>query len=424
MEAHAIRRRLSATATSCVCHVCLVLILVWISSSTPGRSSSSYQVTHVFVQPAEAAADGPPVIAQDAVPDDLVDAQRNAPSELSLPGFTLDVSKVALRAEALFPFLTPGVSLAQFSLAVPRTTGDSLPNPLAPRRDEARSETGRPPLALRDRALQALVDKTWSRRERWNAFQRIASLALTHNADVGRLPALLQAYLDQNALQPYVDTKIRDPRLWAQLTLAADHADFIAFIGRYASAHPSTKATTELLFLLDKLAQGSLDALIVLLDTDPQQDLAWTRDGSHGAYELIAGLRKYYSRQLERRRLKSIDELRIYYGEVRLAILKGIVRATPHGFRANDARFLIGAIYWKEGRLPEAERAWRDLTVDPTDSQVAAYSEILAAMQAKIGANDRSYVHRVDNILRAQQGRWIMFSFDRLRQFGYHFDTF
>jgi hypothetical protein len=30
----------------------------------------------------------------------------------------------------------------------------------------------------------------------------------------------------------------------------------------------------------------------------------------------------------------------------------------------------------------------------------------------------------VERILRAEHGRWIMFSMDRLQQFGFHFDTF
>ncbi len=52
--------------------------------------------------------------------------------------------------------------------------------------------------------------------------------------------------------------------MWAQLGLAADHVDFIDFVSEYASQHPSSKTTTELLFLVDKLAQASLDALVTL----------------------------------------------------------------------------------------------------------------------------------------------------------------
>ena len=60
------------------------------------------------------------------------------------------------------------------------------------------------------------------------------------------------------------------------MDIAADHADFIELIADYAVRHPSTKATTELLFLLDKLTQASFDALTTLLNTEPRRDLRWT----------------------------------------------------------------------------------------------------------------------------------------------------
>jgi hypothetical protein len=31
---------------------------------------------------------------------------------------------------------------------------------------------------------------------------------------------------------------------------------------------------------------------------------------------------------------------------------------------------------------------------------------------------------RIDRILERQQSRWLSLSYDRLRRFGYHFDTF
>lgn len=61
---------------------------------------------------------------------------------------------------------------------------------------------------------------------------------------------------------------------------------------------PATKPTTELLFLLDKLTQASLDALTTLLDTDAQQDLWWTRNTNRAAYRLVIGLRRYYADRL------------------------------------------------------------------------------------------------------------------------------
>jgi hypothetical protein len=102
---------------------------------------------------------------------------------------------------------------------------------------------------LSDSALQSLIDQSWSRRDRWRTFQPIVKLAERYNADIGKLPTVLHAYLDQNGTQPYVDSTVLDPRVWLQLGLAADHVDWVGFISRYASEHPSTRATTELLFL-------------------------------------------------------------------------------------------------------------------------------------------------------------------------------
>ena len=44
------------------------------------------------------------------------------------------------------------------------------------------------------------------------------------------------------------------------------HGDFIDFVRAFARQHPSSRTTTELLFLLDELAQGSRDVLLTLLD--------------------------------------------------------------------------------------------------------------------------------------------------------------
>jgi hypothetical protein len=257
------------------------------------------------------------------------------------------------------------------------------------------------------------------------------TLAATHDPDIGKLPHLLQMYRDQNWLQLYADGAIRDPRLWVQLGLAADHVDFVGFISRFASQHPSTKATTELLFLLDKVAQASLETLVTLLSTNPKEHLGWTRTANRDAYDLIAEIQRYYSAQLEQRGLRSRQALAVHYDKVRLAILDGILQTTPSGYRANDARFLIGAIYWQQGRAQDARQCWREIAVDPTDSYVTAYSKILAALlaagaQASVDGQDFENPLRreIKNILDGEHGRWVMFSYDRLQRFGYHVDTF
>jgi hypothetical protein len=284
---------------------------------------------------------------------------------------------------------------------------------------------------MADAALQALVDRTWSRHGRWASFKPIHQLAGAHSADSGRLPDLLRDYTDQNSLQPYADTSIRDPRLWAQLGLAADHVSFIAFIRKYASEHPSTRATTELLFLLDRVAEASRDALGVLLDNDPTQDLGWTRAANPKAYQLVARIRWYYKSELDRLGLASEAAIDAHYDTVRLAILNGIVRTSPNSYRAGDARFLIGAIHWRHRRADEALKWWRDVALTQTDNHVLATGQVAAALRGAAARQGRDAAitdpplrREIDRILKNHQGRWVSFSYDRLRRFGYRFDTF
>jgi hypothetical protein len=352
---------------------------------------------------------------------------------VKMPGFEYNVAKIKARATLLFPFVTPGLSLGRFGIAPHPELRDGFRAPFD--RDDATRDDSRrsPPLMLSDAALQALVDETWSRRDRWPLFRRIEKLAETHHPDTGRLPALLHEYQSQNGLQPYLDASIRDPRMWTELGLAADHVEFIGFISRFASQHPSTKAATELLFLLEKLAQASLDALVTLLDTVPESQLRWTRDVNRGAYDFIVDIRQHYANQLVRKGLSSSEALAAHYEKVRFDILTGIVRTTPNGYRANDARFLIGSIYWRQQDMGGALRTWRGMTVDRTDEYAASISRILSAIATHTGG-DRGDVDArettrllsadIDRILRSEHGRWIMFSMDRLKQFGFHFDTF
>jgi hypothetical protein len=353
----------------------------------------------------------------------------NDATSLSIGDFTFDFAKIGNRATVLFPFLTPGLALEYFGLAPQPNVPGGFHDPASPSRKPTTSEI-RSPLVIGDAALQSLIDTSWSRRQRWSAFQRVMSLANASSPDTGRLPDVLHAYVDQNWVQPYADTTSRDPRLWTELGLAADHVDFVGFVSRYASEHPSTQATTELLLLLDKIAQASHDDLMALLNTNPSEHLQTTRVANRPAYDLIVRIRAYYAAELERKGLTSTEAVAGYYDRIRLAILTGILHTTPHGYRASDARFLIGTIYWSQGRAHEALETWSDLTVDPSDSYVTAYSAILAAIRTGAPASaartlrDQWLRRYVDRILETEHGRWLVFSYERLRRFGYRFDTF
>jgi hypothetical protein len=95
-----------------------------------------------------------------------------------------------------------------------------------------------------------------------------------------------------------------------------------------------------------------------------------------------------------------------------------------------DARYLIGTIYWREDKHDDALRSWREMTIDKTDSYVVAYEDILRVMGSHaethgdaIG-NTRALDAAIAQVVDAEHSRWVVFSFSRLRQFGYRFDTY
>jgi hypothetical protein len=414
-------RRVPAFGVSAALHVVALAITISLAEKPTlfagprGDASAAAEPTVVLV---DSLPEPAPDADNDAAADDLGIRIDEGSSSVALPGFTFDFGKVVNRASALFPFLTGSAMLDRVTAPARRRTRARLTNPFAGQAADQR----KPKLAIGAAAMQSLIDKSWSRRDRWRLFQPVGAIVNAHDPNEGRLPALVAGYVAQNGLQPYIDNGMRDPRLWVELGLAADHRDFIDFVSRYASAHAGTKAATEMLFLLDKLAQGSLDALTTLADTSPEADLQWTRRANREAYDAIVTIRDYYRTQLERRGLLSAEALTAHYDRVRLDVLDSILLTTPEGYRSADARFLMGAIYWKQGKAAHARRVWKEMTIDPTDCYAIAAGQILNAMRA---AEERGLDRaRITQILQNERGRWVSFSYDRLHEFGYRFDTF
>jgi hypothetical protein len=416
-------RRLVAHASSLLFHIAALVSINWVAAramSEPNGTARTQNAIAVVVVPPEAMF-VPGLNPVDPSGDEMRIRPHIESPDLEVPGFSINIARIRDRSAMLFPFLTPGVALERFGLQPQRQPTRAAPTWQWRARAADPPKPPAPALALSAAAVESLVDAAWSRRDRWDVFARIAALANAYDGDAGQLPAVLRKYVDRNALQPYVDTATRDPRLWTELGIAADHVVFIAFISRYVTEHPSTRASTELLFLLDRLAEASLDALLTLLQTDPTEQLQRTRQSNRDAYELILDLRRFYTAQLARRGLASPDQIKRYYDNVRLAILEAIVRSTRDGYRADDARFLIGAIHWRRGDRLEALTWWQDMTDgDPTDSYAAARARLLQIIRAPDGVDARE----VDRVLRGVYGEWLMFSIDRLGRFGYRLDSY
>ena len=329
-----------------------------------------------------------------------------------------DLDRIAEHVAVLFPFITPGLDLDAFFPAPASSSRLLFENPFV-RKAVPKPIARGPRLSLTPPTIQAIVDKSWTRARRWAASETIRDFCLRFDADDPRLATLVAAYRDQDALQPYADGLLRDLRLWAQLGLAADHVSFIGFVRDYAIAHPGTRTTTELLLLLDTIAQANEDALSVLIETNQPGDLEWTRLTHPLAYDLARRIQRQYASILGRRRLQSRTAVEEYYDRGRLALLTRILATTPSGYRADDVRFLIGSILWKQLRRAEAMRAWHDLGSDAGDSYAIAIGQLRVALAAA-PPDPRN----IEDILKNQQGRWLSFSDERLRRFGYRVDMF
>lgn len=380
-------------------------------TATPARQTRPIEV--VVVKPEPGALPG-----LKPSPDSARNPRPLAPgasTDVALPHFAFDFRKIADRATLLFPFLTPGLSLERFALVPQRNVHIGLDNPLPDLPPTGPIVGG--PLEMNELDRQHVIDGAWSRRERWQGFQSIVSLANTYSATRGALPSIVQMYVAQNALQPYIDTTVRDQRLWAQLGVAVDHTDFVSFISQYVSAHPSTRTSTELLFLLDKLIEANLDDLITLLQINPAVDLEWTRRSNPTAYDFVIEIQRFYKSAAADHGLDSPDALRAYYDDLRLTVLNGILRTTPDGYRSADARYLIGSIRWKRHEFDGAINVWSGMIIDPADAYAASASAIQAALPQPNWL-------AVDQILYNDQARWLSFSYTRLKQFGYQFDTY
>jgi hypothetical protein len=404
-------RRIVSFTISGALHAASLALLLHVPLPGAAVSTDDQVTVAVMVPPTPAAADA--ITEGQRLADALAD-----PEALQIPGFAVDVAKIRARQDALFPFLTDDLTVIDNLRASVRARSSRLTwfTESPPRR----ASSGLPPLVLSDADLWHLVDEAWSRRERWQNFVKIATLAAEHDPNEGRAPELLRTHLDQNLLQPYYDAETRDPRFWVMLNLAADHAPIVRFVSGFVRRHPSSRSSTELLFLLDEFAQASRDALLMLMSTEPDRDLRLTRAADPAAYELAVAVRERYRGWLRDRNLEGTAEIRSYYDGIRLRILTTIIETTPVGYGAADARFLAGRIMWDQNNVPDALRWWRDIAADDRRMYARIYTDVLDVVRSE----GPSKASRISALLGADYRRWLEFSDARLGEFGYELDTF
>ena len=386
-------------------HVTLALALALIPNRS--RDAIGHPIT-VSVQVPEDLSSSPndlPLVPEAASPDVAIDDLGGTPPAA---GFDIDFEKIAARRDSLFPFVTSDMDFLDRISGESRANESGLTNPFGVQQT---TTADLPPLRISDEELRRTVDRAWSRRSRWNAFAEIAGLLRTHDTDSGQTPAVLRAYLDQNLLQLFCDTSAGAPGFWAMVENAADHIDFIEFVREFTRDHPSSLATTELLFLLDKLAQASRDTLLLVVD--PESEVVSRPETSDG-HELALGLRAHYRERLQQRQLQSPEDIKDWYDRLRLRILSAVIATSPDGYRLSDARFLIGQIYFEQGNLTEAHAWWKDIRHDSRDSYADAYSRLLDELQRPDGVN----VKQIKYVLQSVVSQWRHSSLERLRYFG------
>src|SRR5207244_1683576 len=101
------------------------------------------------------------------------------------------------------------------------------------------------------------------------------------------------------------------------------------------------------------------------------------------AYLLARTIQRSYAVDIVRLGLTTRPAIDAFYARGRLSILTRIMQTTPDGYRADEARFLIGEILWSEGRAADALRVWREMTAGPSEATYAiAIAQLRRAVQA------------------------------------------
>jgi hypothetical protein len=401
--------RICGLLASAAVHISLAVALALM---TPERATDPVERSiSVSVEVPEEPAASPDDFALVAEFDPPVTS--NAGSQLA--GTDIDFEKIAARRDGLFPFVTTDMDFLDGISEQIRVSGAALANPLASR---GTATDERPPLQISEADLQQTIDRAWSRRSRWKNFAEIGGLLHAHDVNTGQVPALLRGYLDQNLLQLFCDASTPATRFWAMVENASEHIDFIEFVRVFTRDHPSSLATTELLFLMDKLAQASRDTLLLLLNTEAEQTATSTSTST--AQTLTRDIQAHYRERLHQLQLESPADIKDWYDRLRLRILSTAIATSPDGYRVSDARFLIGEIYFEQGNVTEAAAWWGNIRQDARDSYAEAYSRLLDELRWPEGVR----VRQIKYVLQSVDSQWRRSSLERLRHFGRACDTY
>jgi hypothetical protein len=326
--------------------------------------------------------------------------------------FTIDLARIRQRRNDLFPFVTWDLRVLGERQGT-SAAGIEWPSTLAPPSPSALKS-----LVLSPGALQALIDRAWSRRERWTNLSELVTLADQYDPDEGDLPSAFHGYVTANVPQPYEDWARPDPVFWTTLTMAGDDAPLLEFTLGYLHRHPASRVTTELLFLLDYSAETSCDVLgdVLRVGTD-QLSLEGTRRGNPDAYELATSLAATYRAWLLKYHVNPAERC----ANARKEILRRIIETSPGGYGAADARFRLGEMLWRTGRRADAVTWWRGMTTDQRNVYGRVSHELLGAIDDGAAVDNPG---RINRVLLDEERRWRERADDRLDYFGWTANRF
>ena len=337
------------------------------------------------------------------------------PEELSgydISGLPFNLPKIDARRASLFPFLTADLSFIERFANDVRVSSAKLKSPL----DQALAAQ---PLVMTPSLRQHVVDEAWARRDRWKHFSQVRALLVGHDANAGDAPRLMRDYLDQNLLQPYCDGRTRDGQYWALLENSTEYVDFLEFIRTYTRTRSSSRTTTELLFLMDELAQGNREVAQTVLSTNVSRDLAYSATISPLAARLAANVGSDLRVWLAAHGYFQSQGVGPAFDRVRLRVLSAIVETTPDRYRESDARFLAGEILFGQGNTEAAMQWWA--AMEPSDDDTYA---VAARAIVKILQPGRVDISALRSVLWREAARWHDVNYARLKKFGYRCDSF
>ena len=398
-------RRRSTWAVSAGVHAAAVLGWLIVTLLPPAieapTAAPMIEIARIELPPPE----DPPLLDERAIPAEEL-------SGYDFSGLPFNLPKIDARRASLFPFLTADLSFIERLATDVRADAAKLKNPLA----EALTAK---PLVLAESLRQQVVDEAWARRDRWKQFAQIRALLIGHDGHRGDAPALMRAYLDQNLLQPYCDGRSKDGQFWALLENSTEYVDFLEFIRAYSRTRSSSRTTTELLFLMDELAQGNREVAQTVLNTNISHDLARTATISPLAARLAANISADLRVWLAAHGYFQSQGVGAAFDRVRLRILSTIIETTPDGYRASDARFLAGQILFTQGSHEEAMQFWAAMQPRGDDTYGDAARSIVQILQP-----GRVDISALRSVLWRESARWHDVNDGRLKKFGYRCDSY